>query len=138
MTGLTQSDAFEIAKIPINKSQNKFHSPIITEITLLKFRDVQHIFVAIHRHWASIGGIEKEWILIPHHLLWLRDKIDVIIFHWNSPLINFSHYMLSSLCVSVFVFGKENKILLTSFRCRRRAHRIIVSFYPRIHSLIIF
>lgn len=42
--------------------------PVIAEVSWLEIGDVQNIFVAFRVHCSTVGGIQKEWVLIPHHL----------------------------------------------------------------------
>lgn len=50
---------------------SKRSSPVISKIRWLKICDVQNIFLPTRVHRPTVGGIEKKWVLIPHHL-WIR------------------------------------------------------------------
>lgn len=51
-------------------------SPVISEIGRLEIGDIQNVFVTFRVHHPAIGGIEKEWILVPHHLQKQADQSD--------------------------------------------------------------
>lgn len=59
---------------PINRRRVEWRSqlfslsPVISKVGIVEVRDVQNVLLASRVHGATIRGIQKERVLVPHHL----------------------------------------------------------------------
>lgn len=64
------------------------HSPVVAKVLLLNVADVERVAVAPGVHDASVGALDRKWVLVPGHLQGEDDEEHVNWVQQQMQLIN--------------------------------------------------